>query len=40
MSSHLNTHQREALRRARQTGDVRTINRLTRRAARHPRDAR
>lgn len=40
MSSHLNRHQREALQRARATGDVRAINRLIRRASRHPRDAR
>lgn len=37
MSNHLNPKQRAALRRAQATGDVRAINALTRRLARHPR---
>lgn len=40
MSNHLNPRQRRELRGAHATGDVRRVNALTRRLARHPRSTR
>lgn len=40
MSNHLNPRQRRELRDAHASGDVRAINALSRRLARHPRHSR